>query len=284
MSWFFATPKIKRIYNYVRDLHSPEDKYHNFIIQHRIHSITKVVDLRNLCPPVYNQACEGSCTANAIAANIEIDEIKQNNENIFVPSRNFIYYNERMIENTVTTDSGARISDGIKTLNTYGICDEKLWPYDTTKFAIKPPEDCYIAAKTLCGSFESKKLFHNIDQLKQCLIDGNCFVFGFSVYESFESENVEKTGIVPMPKPGEKLYGGHAVVACGFDDNQKVFIIRNSWGENWGDKGYFYLSYDFIKNREYCSDFQTITRVFSDYQDKVESVTEKLIEIVENNI
>jgi len=104
------------------------------------------VDLRNICPPVYDQGQLGSCTANAIAGAYEFELIKQN-LTPFVPSRLFIYYNERVIEGTVKTDSGAMIRDGIKSVNSQGVCSENEWPYLIKKFNIKPISKCYTDAK-----------------------------------------------------------------------------------------------------------------------------------------
>jgi C1A family cysteine protease len=96
--------------------------------------------------------------------------------------------------------------------------------------------------------------------MKQSIIEGFPFVFGINIYETFESENVKNTGNVPMPDTSnEKLLGGHAVMAVMFDDDKKVFGCRNSWGTNWGDKGYFYLPYDYILNSDLASDFWIIT-------------------------
>ena len=98
--------------------------------------------------------------------------------------------------------------------------------------------------------------------MKQSIIDGFPFVFGISVYESFESNNVKNTGFVPMPNTStEKLLGGHAIMAVMFDDDKKVFGCRNSWGPDWGDKGYFYLPYEYILNSNLASDFWIITSI-----------------------
>ena len=98
--------------------------------------------------------------------------------------------------------------------------------------------------------------------MKQSLLNGYPFVFGFNVYESFESDNVTKTGVVPMPDVNkEKLLGGHAVMAVSFDDNLRVIGCRNSWGDKWGDEGYFYLPYDYILDANLASDFWIITSV-----------------------
>lgn len=94
--------------------------------------------------------------------------------------------------------------------------------------------------------------------MKQTLATGYPFVFGFSVYESFESHTVAKTGIVPMPNKTEHLLGGHAVMAVGYDDNKQTFIVRNSWGTTWGNQGYCYMPYDYLSNPTLASDFWTV--------------------------
>jgi C1A family cysteine protease len=97
--------------------------------------------------------------------------------------------------------------------------------------------------------------------MKGCLASGYPFVFGFTVYESFESQEVAKTGKAPMPKPGEQVLGGHAVVAVGYDDGQQCFIVRNSWGLKWGMKGYFTLPYGYLTDLNLSNDFWSIRLV-----------------------
>ena len=223
------------------------------------HNAIKQLDLRCKCPTVYDQGNLGSCTANAIGFAYHFDELKQNSQSPFIPSRLFIYYNERNMEGHTSEDSGAEIHDGVQTINTIGVCQEEMWPYDINKFTEKPSDNCYEIAKNH-QSVSYNALDQNIDQFKAAIISGFPVVFGFSVYESFESADVTKTGKMPMPKEGEKILGGHAVALVGFDDINNVFIVRNSWGENWGDKGYFYMPYEFIKNSDYASDFWVITK------------------------
>src|SRR5665213_376907 len=215
------------------------------------------IDLTSKCPPVYNQGQIGSCTANALSAAFEFDRKKQKLQD-FMPSRLFLYYNERALQNTVNSDSGAFIRDGIKTLNVNGICPEKEWPYDTNKFAQKPPQKCYTdALKSTIKSYQRLNNT-NLSQLQSCLSEGFPFVFGFTVYESFESQQVARTGMVPMPSPKEKVVGGHAVMAVGYDDSKQAAIVRNSWGKDWGLKGYFYMPYGYITSSHLCDDFWTI--------------------------
>ena len=249
--------RASKKYGWVRDNLDHRDLKLIYKKKHPNFNMKNEVDLRHLCPGVYNQGTLGSCTANAIAAAYEFNEIVENESNIFIPSRLFIYYNEREIENTVNSDSGAMIRDGIKSISKKGVCPETLWPYDIQKFKIKPDNSCYENAL----NHKYKKLMQNLNQLKNTLLYGKPFVFGFSVFESFESKETAETGIMKMPNKEDKLLGGHAVMCVGFSDSKQVFIIRNSWGDNWGDKGYFYMPYKFITNKDLCSDFWIIEKI-----------------------
>ena len=218
------------------------------------------IDLRNQCPTVYDQGQLGSCTANGIGGAIQFDRMKQKLTPDFVPSRLFIYYNERVIEHTVNSDSGAMIRDGVKSVSKQGVCPETDWPYDITQFAKKPPTNCYKEALQY-KAVQYQRLLQNVNQLKGCLASGYPFVFGFTVYDSFESQTVAQTGIVPMPGSAEQVLGGHCVVAVGYDDSQQRFVIRNSWGTGWGMQGYCTMPYAYLTDANLASDFWTIRLV-----------------------
>ena len=243
-------------YGWKRDNHDCRDFVHIFDVKFETN-----VDLSPLGPKeIYNQGNLGSCTANAIAYAYEFDEYKQKEEIKFIPSRLFIYYNDREIEGTVNEDSGAAIRDGVKSINKIGVCPETDWPYNISQFTQKPKYECYEIAKEH-RSLQYKRVEQKIDQLKSALSNGFPIVFGFVVYESFESEETTKTGIVTMPEKRESILGGHAVCIIGYDDNKGTFKVRNSWGEKWGDKGYCYFPYKYILNSNLASDFWTITRI-----------------------
>lgn len=177
------------------------------------------------------------------------------------------YYLTREIEGTTREDSGATIRDTAKAGAQYGVCDEKLWPYDTTKFATKPP----AAALTACGSHKVTS-YHSITDgdlltMKSVLATGYLIEFGFNVYDYFMSDQMAQQAFLNVPAAGEQLQGGHAVDLCGWDDNMAnplnksskgAFLVRNSWGTGWGLSGYFWMSYDYVKNTTLASDFWVV--------------------------
>ena len=243
-------------YGWMPDL--PDQRDYKFSVVYKIPvKLPASVDLRAQCSPVEDQGQLGSCTANALAGALEFLERKD--KVAFADlSRLFIYYNERVIEHTVSSDSGAMLRDGIKTLAKQGVCTEAKWPYVISQFTKKPTAACY--KEGLAHQITSYQRLLTVDEMRSCLADGYPFVFGFTVYESFESATVARTGVVNMPKPGEKVLGGHAVVGVGYNDAQQRFIIRNSWGTGWGQKGYFTMPYAYLDNRNLSDDFWTIRR------------------------
>ena len=218
-----------------------------------------LIDLRPKMPPIYDQGQLGSCTANALAGHVEYDLMCES-KGKWTPSRLFIYYNERSMEGTISSDSGAQIRDGIKSLAKQGVCPETDWPYNIAEFAIKPTTKAYSDAKKYIA-VKYARVLQNLVQMKACLVNKIPFVVGISVYESFESAEVAKTGIVPMPDPSERLLGGHAVLAVGYDDSKQVFIMRNSWGTSWGQSGYFSLPYTYLLDDNLAQDMWAINLV-----------------------
>ncbi len=172
------------------------------------------------------------------------------------------------MEGTVASDSGASIRDGIKSVNTQGDCPEEPgfasegsnWPYDPSQFATTPPAACYSDA-LYYTAYEYLSVSQDLADMRACLAAGYPFVFGFTVYESFESAQVAQTGVIPMPGMFEQVVGGHAVVAVGYDDPSSTFIVRNSWGAAWGQAGYFTIPYAYLTDANLASDFWTIRLV-----------------------
>jgi C1A family cysteine protease len=258
-----ARPRlVKRIpqwYGWIPDLPDQRDLVYRAPFA-QIGPLPPKVDLRAGCPPVYDQKQLGSCTANAIAAALEFNQMKQQMADVFVPSRLFIYYNERAIEGTIREDSGAMIRDGIKAVAKRGAPHETLWPYDVAKFRTAPGKAAVADAKKHPAVLY-QRVTRDLRQIRGCLAAGFPFVFGFSVYASFESDAVARTGNAPMPVPNEKLLGGHAVLAVGYDNPKARFIVRNSWGTGWGMKGYFTMPYKYLLDGNLSDDFWTIKLV-----------------------
>jgi C1A family cysteine protease len=257
-----------RRYNWKRDKEDPRDFQYKLCVQKPI-ALPPAVDLRKNCSPIEDQMTLGSCSGHALAGAFEYLELKEMREktvaaeifnaNTFsTVSRLFIYYNERLIEGTVNEDSGATIRDGIKSLATYGACRESLWQYSENLAFTKPNEAAYLEASKHKISLYMR--IHTLNDMKHCLADGYPFVFGFMVYPYMESEKMAKTGQLIVPGRDEECLGGHAVTCCGYDDKSQNFIIRNSWGVNWGLKGYFLMPYSYITDPDLASDFWAIRK------------------------
>lgn len=244
-------------YGWRRDTPDPRDFYYTAPMRRKLPS---AVDLRYpYMPVVYNQGELGSCTAQAIAASIQYSHWHQCKPD-FMPSRLFIYYNERVLEHSVSSDSGATLRDGMKTVNKQGACAESMWPYKIGKFAVRPTPTCYKSALADQVTIY-QRLVQSLSQLKACLAAGYPFVFGFSVFSSFESSTVTRTGVVPMPRETDEYLGGHAVLAVGYSNASRRFIVRNSWGSDWGIKGYFTMPYEYVTSPDLSDDFWVINTV-----------------------
>lgn len=256
-------------YGWVPDL--PDQRDHVYAAPQKVVSqLPPRADLRKKCPPVYDQGRIGSCTANAIAAAVQFTRRLEKHKPDFTPSRLFIYWNERNMEHSVPLDNGAQIRDGIKIVNKLGVCPETQWAYDdtpanaktniwagTAKPAQKPPAACFKTALNY-QSVAYQRVARTLAQMKGCLASGYPFVFGFTVYESFEGDAVAKSGVLGMPAPKEQSVGGHAVLAVGYNDAKQTFIIRNSWGTDWGQQGYFTMPYAYLLDGNLADDFWTI--------------------------
>ena len=241
-------------YGWLPDLPDHRDFYYSSIAPKSLRFPSRV-DLRGGCSRVENQGSLGCCSGHALAGAIEFLENKMGGTFTNV-SRLFIYYNERAIEGTIAQDSGAFLRDGIKSLAKLGVCSEKEWPYHVRSFTKKPHPSCYKSARK--RQITSYHRISTVDEMRICLAEGFPFVFGFTVYQSFESKEVERTGVLNLPKPKEQNKGGHAVLAVGYVDRDQRFIVRNSWGADWGQEGYFTVPYAYLADRNLSDDFWTI--------------------------
>ena len=246
----------KRIYKLKPDTEDLRDRVFRASLYKTKLLLPESVDLRSGCSQVVDQGELGSCTANAIASGLrEYWELVAGK--LILLSRLWLYWEERSMEGTVDEDAGAIIRDGMKILQQLGCAPEADWPYDIQKFTQTPPEKATMDASEF--KISEYHRVTNLTTLKTALAEGYPVVIGIKVYQSFESGEVAKSGIVPLPKRWEQFLGGHAVLAVGYDDAMlkgKGFVIcRNSWGENWGDKGYFYLPYGYFNG--YVTDMWT---------------------------
>ena len=237
-----------------KDKHDARD-YH-YLPEIPAKDLPKRVDLRPFCPPVYNQKRLNSCCANSVAAAVEYDLMKQKHQRVIFPSRLFLYYNVRAIEGTVRENVGAYVRDAIKSVAQNGDCPESLWPYVEKKFRRKPSPRCYSSA-TKYDAVEYRRIHRKMDDFRSCLASGYPFVFGFLVHQRFR-DVVNKTGVLEMPRRGEHVLGGHAVLAVGYDHPGQRFIVRNSWGPKFGLGGYFMMPYEYFLKKHLTDDFWTI--------------------------
>ncbi|MEW4154043.1 C1 family peptidase [Bacillus thuringiensis] len=206
------------------------------------------MDLRSQLSPVVDQGQLGSCTANAIVSGLAEYMMLKQKRSLIRLSRLFLYWEERYLEGTVNEDNGAYIRDGMKVLQQIGTCPEVEYPYNIAHFRDTPtPRQVTDAAAYRMISQYYR--VNNVLTLKTAIAEGLPVVVGFLVYESFESEDVAQTGIVPIPNTNqESLLGGHAVLAVGYIqiEGENYIIIRNSWGTDWGDEGYCYMPESFF--------------------------------------
>jgi C1A family cysteine protease len=241
--------------------------WHPSVADHRTLKYTAVkrqtlipasVDLRKLCPPVYDQGDIGSCSGNALAGALEflenmalasqmpVGEAPEEFSSTFTPvSRLFIYWNERAIEGTTSHDAGATsLRDGCDALFQKGVCRETTWPYSDSLLLVCPHSEAY--GEAWHHKLDAYYQLDTLNDMRNCLALGYPFTLGIPVYDSFMSDEVAQTGQIPMPGPTESLQGGHAVLIVGYDDRDQTFLLRNSWGTDWGMQGYAKIPYAYV--------------------------------------
>lgn len=215
------------------------------------------VDLTKNMPAVRNQGQLGSCTGFASTAAYYATS-KANGRYPIPESALFAYYNARWYEGTTDYDAGATVRDVVKGLAKFGAASDTAWPYAPAKFATKAPASVYTTA-TRHQALNYYSVGQTETELRRALAAGFPVIIGFSVYDSFESSTVQRTGNVPLPGPNEDVLGGHAVALCGYDSkNPYQWLCQNSWGTGWGDHGYFRMETSYLTNRRLSGDFWTL--------------------------
>jgi C1A family cysteine protease len=242
-------------YSYKRDMPDTRDfKFSKSATPHPDIILPGSVDLRPKCPPVYDQGDLGSCTANA-GCTCRAMLLQDEQINL---SRMYLYYMERVIEGNVCKDDGASLRDTCKSIYKAGICEETYMPYIPAKYSAQPSRPAiYNASQYTIAAYKSLSSLDAI--IQNIAFRQQPVLLGMDVYESFESDLVSETGIMPMPRETEKKLGSHAVLVVGYRSMVKYrgrsgqyrirpgyLIVRNSWGDQWGDKGYFYMPYDYV--------------------------------------
>lgn len=251
----------------------PDLRDHLFAAKHPDQiDVPQKVSLRDKMPAVFNQGGLGSCTANALVAAVMFTLGPKTP----MLSRLDLYYSERKIENSIKEDAGAEIRDGIKALAKRGVCLESTWPYKISKFKQTPPADTNDEAAHYKITSYSRLKTH--DDFTKCLASGFPFVGGFTVYENFDGDELEKKGILTIPTVTQKMVGGHAVCFVGYDMDfhsnpvfkksglstnevpSLMYEVRNSFGSEWGDDGYFWMPAPYVESRDLSDDFWTIRK------------------------
>jgi C1A family cysteine protease len=247
--------KIGRSYGYFPGLKNPHAK--NFCLTRPAQlELPPSFDNTQNCPPVYDQGQTSSCTANAIAAAYQFMRMVLG-EPPLTPSRLFIYWNERVMEGDSNQDNGAFGGDGLTSLENLGVCDESLWPFDPAAITTAPSAAAFEAA--LANKIMEKQVLTSISGIKTAVVESHLVTFGITLYESFESDTVAYSGVVPDPTPSENQLGGHEMAIVGYDDARQAFKVRNSWGPSWGLSGYCWISYNYMMSA--AQDFEVITQI-----------------------
>jgi len=235
---------MKRKYGWVPDLKDQRDVLYGASSKPFVLPLPESIDLRNFSSPINDQGASSSCVFNAGVKSIHFLQLREWKQELVYLSRLFPYYNTRAVEGDVEQDAGATIRNAIKSFAKHGTCPESMWPFDLSKLKDKPSDACYLEAEK--HKITSYQRLTTLEDMLQCLAEGFPFIFGITIYESFESEETKKTGNIKMPVWNERTLGGHAMQCVGYDLNAETFLFGNSWGEDWGQGGYGQLPFNYM--------------------------------------
>jgi hypothetical protein len=244
---------VQRTLDWKPDDHDPRD--FKFEAPSTV-TIPDTINLTRYESPIKDQGQEGSCTGFGISGLLEFKYWNLSTPQKLIFSPQFIYYNERVVEGTLNEDSGAQIRTGMKVIANQGT--ETAWPYhDTPEEMVKKPSD---AAFREAANYKISSYLRvtGLSGMLSCLAQKHPFTCGILLYESFDSDAVARTGMVPMPGTREQMLGGHCVDCVGYSKPHKLFIMRNSWSRDWGVKGHFYLPFDYLSDSNLGSDMWTL--------------------------
>ncbi len=221
------------------------------------------VDLRPFLTPVEAQVGM-SCVANTCAGAYEY-LAKRNLGDAADVSRLFIYFNARTQASDEVNDGGTTMLDAIEGLKQYGACREDLWPNDEDAINAEPPEEAYDQGAQFKIT-QAEYVETNIELWKHTLADGYPIAFCLNTFDSFDDATANR-GRVPMPKAAEQEreeHGWHAMLCVGYLEKDQLFIVRNSWGTDWGDKGYCYIPYKYVMHQDFNGHDSWIIRAVED--------------------
>ena len=235
-----------RKFGALRDIHDVRDRLYR--ASRRAEPVPLQVDLRDWGGPIKDQGEEGSCTGHAFSSAREwIARKYEKSSPILSPQ--CLYAGELMADGSFPHDEGAMPRTGCQVLTAKGCCETALYPYVAGTLTAPTAAQSQNALKYKTGAY------HRIVTLSDflgCLADATPWLVtvGFTVYESFMSQQVEDTGIMPVPQPGEEQQGGHEVLCLGYDMTKQLALMQNSWGDGWGQRGYFWMPFRVIQSAE----------------------------------
>lgn len=241
-----------RRYGCRRDTRDPRD--HEFKLKAvRATPLPPAMDHRRYMPPVQTQGDLGSCVANALTSALRWHVNLSGGPDTAL-SRLQAYYFTREIEHTVDSDAGCEIRNAVKAVKKYGVANESLWPYDESKYKVRPPK-AVLDKSWMWSALTYERVTVNVRSIKEALCLGPV-IFGVTLFSSFEGEDVERTGVVPMPDvETEGMVGGHAMLLVGYGQRRGYYTVANSWGPEWGDEGYCYMPEKYVASTDFGGDY-----------------------------